>query len=82
MKLSPVKAQVSLELSIALISVLILLLGSLNVFVWVNQRLVWRQRDYEDTRVKAGSTTLDSTLEEIQVDESAYPKLDAFKGRD
>ncbi len=50
------KAQASLELSLALIGVLIILFGAFNVFMWVNKRIINRQRDYESKRVTAGST--------------------------
>lgn len=63
------KAQVSLELAASFISILLLLFGSLQVFLWVNKQLATRQQDYEASRVAADSGT------EIQVDESSYPKL-------
>ena len=73
------KAQVSLELGLALIGVFILLVGVLNVFIWVNQRMVQRQKDYETDRQLAGSSY---TGQEVRVDESnttKYPDLDIFR---
>lgn len=67
------KAQVSLEMAITFITVFILLLGALNLFVWLNQRFILLQRDYEQGRVAAASST---SAQEQQVNESAYPKLD------
>lgn len=68
------KAQVSLEMGLALVGVFLLLVAVINVFTWVNKRLITRQQDYEKTRVRAGSSNT-----EVKVDESAYPKLDILK---
>lgn len=54
--------------------VFIILVGALNVFIWVNQRMVQRQKDYEASRELAGNTD-----QEVQVDESGYPRLDIFR---
>lgn len=70
------KGQGSLEMIVSLIGLVILLLGTVNIFIWINQRMVTRQKDYENSRISAGS---DTSGNEIQVDESAYPKLDVFK---
>lgn len=88
------KAQVALEAAIAISCVLILLLGALKIFLWINQRVVQRQEDYEATRISAGSVdpytykedggvSKEPNLavrEEIDtlMDESKYPKLDIF----
>lgn len=71
--------QVTLEIAFALVCVFLLLLGSAKVFVWVNERLVLRQEDYEGSldygRVKAGSSSEEVPLRESS---SPYPKLDIF----
>ena len=54
-RLSARKGQAALEVSLALVGAMILLLGSLQVFLWVNERLVKRHLSYEATRVAAGS---------------------------
>ena len=41
----------------ALLLVMILLVASIRIFVWLNERIVIRQVRYEDTRIAAGSTT-------------------------
>ncbi|MFH1397228.1 MAG: hypothetical protein ABIH27_01585 [Candidatus Omnitrophota bacterium] len=64
------KAQVSLELAASFIGILLLLLGSMQLFFWVNQQLAIRQQDYEATRVEAGNSG-----SEIQVDETGYSNL-------
>ena len=69
----PFKAQSTLEITVALVAVFILLLGSTKVFVWVNEQMVLRQEGYESTRVAAGSTNPG-----VQVDESGYPLLNIF----
>jgi hypothetical protein len=48
--------QATLELTVALILVMLLLVASVRIFVWLNEGMVARQASYEDTRVKAGST--------------------------
>ncbi|MCX5704002.1 MAG: hypothetical protein NT066_05905 [Candidatus Omnitrophica bacterium] len=75
------KAQASLEMAIAIVSVLLLLLGCLRVFFWVNQRFVLRQEAYESMAVEAANTAPNPIWEterqqEMQVDDSALPKLD------
>lgn len=42
-------------MTVALVGALLLLFGSLKVFLWINERLVERQVNYEKTRVSAGS---------------------------
>lgn len=49
------RAQASLEMAVAILCALVLLLGGLRLCVWINSRLVERQRDYEDTRPGAAS---------------------------
>ena len=66
-------AQSSLELAASLVVIFILLFGSLQVFLWVNKRLVQRQKDYESQRVIAGNSG-----SEVKVDESQYPTLKIF----
>lgn len=48
------KAQASLEMTVALMGTLLLLFGSVKVFLWMVERLVARQQSYEATRVAAG----------------------------
>lgn len=48
--------QVSLELAAALLCILILLVGTINLFIWVNSHLVLRQESYDERRVDAGSS--------------------------
>lgn len=38
-----------------MIGALVLLVGTIKLFVWINQRYILRQRAYEATRVQAGS---------------------------
>ena len=47
--------QSSLEMTLALIGALVLLFGSLRVFFWVGERMVQRQRQYEQSRARAAS---------------------------
>ncbi len=47
--------QTSLEMTVALVMVMMLLLASVKIFLWLNQRIVIQQVDYENTRVQAGN---------------------------
>ncbi len=50
-------AQASLELTLAMMGAILLLFGSLKVFLWVNERIISRQREYECRRLEAGGGT-------------------------
>ncbi len=52
----PSRGQATLELTVALILIVILLMAGVKVFLWLNEGLVLRQVSYENTRVAAGST--------------------------
>lgn len=67
------EAQSSLELAASFVVIFILLFGSLQVFIWMNKRLVQRQKDYEVQRVTAGNSG-----SPVQVNETEYPKLNIF----
>ena len=45
--------QASLEMTLAMIGVLLLLAACINVFVWLNGRIVARQQAYESSRQAA-----------------------------
>lgn len=52
MKSLPRKGQASLELAVAMGGILLLLIGGLNIFVWLNKGMVnksvsWRNQDPE-----------------------------------
>jgi len=72
------KAQATLEMTLALMIVLILFFGTIKIFVWFASRIVQRQEDYEEIseRVAAGSIQKDESG--VYVDESDYPPLDIF----
>jgi hypothetical protein len=71
------KAQVSLELAASIVVLFILLFGALQVFLWFNQRMVQRQKDYEAKRVEAANSPAEVQADET--DQSKYPKLNIFK---
>ena len=58
------RGQASLELTLAMIGALILLFGSLKVFLWVNERIIARQRAYEMSRQAAGTSASVVTWDE------------------
>lgn len=70
------EAQSSLELAASLVVVFILLFGTLQVFLWVNKRLVQRQKDYVAQRVAAGNSPVEVKVDES--DQAKYPKLNIF----
>lgn len=45
------KGQVTIEMTLALIAVFLLLMGSFKIFIWVNRCLVERGEAYETTRL-------------------------------
>ena len=71
------KSQASLEIAFSLIVVFILLFGSLQVFFWMNRRLVQRQKDYEAQRVNAANSNTEVRVDES--DTSKYPPLKILK---
>lgn len=49
------RGQASLEMAVAMFGAILLLLGSIKIFVWMAQRLVARQQSYDSTRKAAAS---------------------------
>jgi len=86
------RGQSTLELTAALVVIVILLIGSVKIFLWLNDSMVRRQVNYEATRVAAGSAEFEAvnlvsmdnveanatSFNELMVDESNYPKLNIF----
>jgi len=65
------RGQASLETTLAMLGALLLLLGSVKVYLWVNERLISRQQAYEATRVAAGSTqpgVFDNSASQLRLD--------------
>ncbi len=48
------QGQTSLEMTVALILVVILLVASVKIFLWLNEGIVSQQVSYENTRLQAG----------------------------
>jgi len=69
------KAQATLELALAMFGVVILLLGCINTYIWVNKAMGYRQRYYDISRREAGGITPKTTEDERQVDEDWIPRL-------
>ena len=57
-----VKGQATLELSVALIVVMLLLVATARLFVWLNDGMVNRQVQYENTRVSVAGPTTHETI--------------------
>ncbi len=73
-----IKGQVSLELAMAIICILILLLASVKLGTWVIGRMVVRQEDFEASRASAGATTIGEEVDESK-DPARYQDLHFFK---
>jgi hypothetical protein len=79
--------QSTLELTAALIVLMILLVGAAKIFVWLNERMAYRQSEYERTRVQAGSVAFTSSIDltnaeqtkGVEIDESSNPPLNIFR---
>lgn len=77
--------QTTLEMTAALVVLMMLLVASARIFVWVNERIVYRQSQYENDRIAAGSETLttvdlfDNEMRGREVDESSNPTLNIFR---
>jgi hypothetical protein len=67
-----IKGQSTLEIVVAIIPLIIIILCTLNAFIWFNKRMVRRQRVYERTRVESGKGSVH------YIDESPHPRLDVF----
>jgi cell division protein FtsL len=72
------KSEVLLELTLGLIVTVILLVGIVKIFVWVNDRMVQRDIDYNNTRVDAASEETEGSNVVVVVNEEGYPQLDIF----
>ncbi len=46
--------QVTLELAVALLVVMLLIVATVKIFVWLNEGIVRRQYRYENSRIAAG----------------------------
>lgn len=69
-----IKAQASIEFSIAFICAILFLILTCNLFVWLNHCLVRRQVNYEDSRVDAASNA-----DPGRSDFFDPPELDVFR---
>ena len=56
--------------------IILLVLGSLKIYLWVNERLMSRQQYYESTRVAAGSASAGSPP--VWDDTPSRLRLDVF----
>jgi len=85
------RGQSSLEMTAALIMVLLLLVAAVRIFAWLNRRIIWRQRDYEATRIQAGSmphhdvvftqgnvSATDRILGGVEVHDTVRPAINLF----
>lgn len=83
--------QSTLELTVALILVSMLMLASVKIFLWFSERMVLRQELYEVNRVAAGNMEQDDSAKlsdadlldrdktkGYAIDESTLPPLNIF----
>ncbi len=83
------RAQATLELTAALILLMLLLAGATKIFMWLTGRMVHRQVLYEASRVNAANlstwnqsvdlTDQEQTKGVQEPNESTYPALNIFK---
>lgn len=57
------RAQVTLEISLTLIAVLLFVLGMLRIWFWLNDDLYQRQKDYISTRKDLGTWPIHESSE-------------------
>ena len=57
------RAQASLEMAVAITGALLLLFGSLKLFIWLNERLVGRHMTYNATRATAAGDNPNAAYE-------------------
>ena len=60
------KAQASLELTVAVVGALLLLYGSLKLVMWLNERVFTRHVQYNDTRATAAQDDPGAAYEPTQ----------------
>jgi len=85
------RGQSSLEMTVGMIMVLMMLVAAVRIFAWINRRLIYRQEDYEASRISAGSqsheavsftegnvTPTDTIQGGVEVNESARPEINLF----
>ena len=81
-KLTRKEAQASLEMALAIFSILLLLSGMLRFFFWANERFVLRQEAFEKSAVDAASSSSPAwqtqAQQEVQVSDLEFPPLDIF----
>ena len=67
------KAQASIEATLSLICLALLLMGGLRIYLWSVKHAVERQQKYEQDRVKATES-----VGPFLVEGAGLPKLDVF----
>ncbi len=85
------RGQSSLEMTAAMIMVLLMLVAAVRIFTWLNRRIIYRQADYEATRIQAGSmphedvtftegnvSATDTILGGVEINESARSEINLF----
>ena len=73
---SKIKAQVTVELTVALFCLLIFLLATTKIFVWLGRNIVRRHNAFETTRTQAGTGS--TTAAQIDFYDQEANKLDIF----
>ena len=73
------KSQVILEITVSLAVAVILMTAAAKIFVWMSNRMVQREKDYNETRDDAASEDTEKSDKPVFVDESGYPDLDVLE---
>ncbi len=67
------KAQATLEIAAAFACILILIFGTMQIFLWANKSFISRQQLYQKDRKDAANSPV-----EMQVNETDIPDLNIF----
>ena len=70
---------IQLEITVRWAVAVILMTAAAKIFVWMSNRMVQREKDYNETRDDAASEDTEKSDKPVFVDESGYPDLDVLE---
>ena len=73
------RAQASIETTLALICLSIILMGSFKVYLWLSDRMARQQENYEASRVAAGSASSEKPPVKLPGDLDIFAPDSGFK---
>jgi hypothetical protein len=75
-----IRAQVTLELTAALMVLFVFLFATTKIFVWLGNNIVQRHKRYEETRTAAGTGNTTASQIDFYDQSSEENRLDIFGG--